>query len=145
MARTTRSTKKTPPPEAELPVEEEVPSADDFDLTTDPQFIAFIEASGGAGLDPLSDEGLRLQAQYVKLVGDHPLDVLKTLTKNPFVKPSDRIAAAKVLLEYGARKVPAEFKLEGNVGGVVLPPQFLKNLSAKELDVLEKLLLKAQG
>jgi hypothetical protein len=133
--------RKQPPP----PPEGEAPSTEDFDLMTDPQFIAFIEASGGLDLDPLSDEGVRLQAQYIKQVGDHPLDVLKVLSKNPFVKPSDRIAAAKALLEYGARKVPAEFKMDGSTLGVALPPQFLKKLSSKELDTLEKLLLKAQG
>lgn len=116
------------------------------DLLTDPQFLAFVEAQGGLGVDPLSDDGVRLQAAYVKMVGDHPLDVLKTLCKNPFVKPSDRISAARTLLEYGARKVPAQLELSGRGGEPLrLDPSVLGKLSAKELDQLEKLLTKAQG
>lgn len=125
-----------------------MPDADDDlpDLCTDPQFLAFVEAQGGVGLDPLSDEGVRLQAAYVKLVGDHPLDVLKTLCKNPFVKPSDRISAAKTLLEYGARKVPAQLELSGRGGEPLrLDQSALGKLSAKELEQLENLLAKAQG
>lgn len=118
---------------------------DIVDLTADPQFLAYLEANGCAGLDPLSDEGLRVQANYVKQVGDHPFDVLKTLVKNPFVKPSDRINAAKVLLEYGARKVPAQFELNAKSTQLTVDANMLGKLSAKELDLLEKLLSKAQG
>ena len=117
----------------------------DLDLTTDARFLQFVEAQGFSGLDPLSDEGLRLQAQYVKQVGDHPLDVLKTLAKNPFVKPSDRIAAAKALLEYGARKVPAQFEFSSGSGVLSIDASLFAKLSSKELDTLEKLLAKAQG
>lgn len=115
------------------------------DLTTDPQFLAYLEANGVAGLDPLSDEGLRVQANYVKLVGDHPLDILKTLAKNPFVKPSDRIAAARTLLEYGARKVPAQLDLTAVGTALTVDASMLSALSDKELAMLEKLLSKAQG
>lgn len=119
--------------------------ADVVDLMADPQFLAFLEANGCEGLDPLSDEGLRVQANYVKLVGDHPLDILKTLAKNPFVKPSDRINAAKTLLEYGARKIPAQFELTSKNTALVIDPSQFSALSAKELETLEKLLGKAQG
>lgn len=120
--------------------------AEDVDLSTDPQFLRFLEANGGVGVDPLSDEALRIQAEYVKLVGDHPLDTLKSLSSNPWVKPSDRISAAKALLEYGARKVPATFELSGKDGGPIsLTPASLSKLSAKDLDTLEKILAKVSG
>ena len=67
------------------------PDAEEVDLSTDPQFLRFLEAQGGEGIDPLSDEALRIQAEYVKQVGDHPLDTLKSLSANIWVKPSDRI------------------------------------------------------
>ena len=119
---------------------------DHVDLTTDPQFLTYLEANGCSGLDPLSDEGLRIQANYVKLIGDHPLDILKTLAKNPFVKPSDRIAAARTLLEYGARKVPAQLDIAASTNtSITLDPSMLSALSTKDLTVLEKLLAKAQS
>jgi hypothetical protein len=119
---------------------------DDVGLSTERQFLAFVEAQGGGDLDPLSDEALRLQAQYVAEVGDHPLDVLKTLSANIFVKPSERIAAAKALLEYGARKVPAQLQLSGIDGGAIkLDASALSKLSDKELVTLETILAKAGG
>ena len=132
-----------PKPKVQSP--EPQPDADVVDLTADPQFLAFLEANGCPGLDPLSDEGLRIQANYIKLVGDHPLDILKTLAKNPFVKPSDRIAAAKTLLEYGARKVPAQFEVNATGAAFTIDASQLSGLSSKELDQLEKLLSKVQG
>lgn len=138
--------KTQPPPKDEAPGAKGEDPGVTLDLTTDAQFLAFVEAQGGADLDPLSDEGLRLQSQYIKQIGDHPLDVLKTLSRNIFVKPSDRIAAAKTLLEYGARKVPAQFELSGKDGEPLrLESSMLSRLSAKELETLEKLLTKAQG
>lgn len=125
---------------------DEAPGPEDVDLSTDPQFLRFLEAQGGEGIDPLSDEALRIQAEYVKLIGDHPLDTLKSLSSNPWVKPSDRISAAKALLEYGARKVPATLELSGKDGGpIALDPASFSKLSAKELDLLEKLLAKVNA
>ena len=122
------------------------PEDEVHDLSTSPAFLQFLEASGGLDIDPLSDDGLRLQAAYVKRVGDHPLDVLKTLARNPWVKPGDRISAAKALLEYGARKVPAQFELTGKDGAALrLDASLLAKLSDKELGTLEKLLAKAQA
>lgn len=122
---------------------------DDLDgvgLATERQFLAFVEAQGGGDLDPLSDEALRLQSQYVAEVGDHPLDVLKTLSANIFVKPSERIAAAKALLEYGARKIPAQLQLSGVDGGAIkLDASALSKLSDKELATLEAILAKVGG
>lgn len=117
----------------------------DLDLSTDPAWLQFLEAGGNTGIDPLSDEGLRIQAAYVNQVGDHPLDVLKTLVKNPWVKPSDRISAAKALLEYGARKVPAQFDIKATGMALTVDASMLSKLSDKELSALEKLLAKAQS
>lgn len=121
------------------------PAEDLPDLATDPQFLKFLEAGGNVGLDPLSDDGLRAQAAYVAQVGDHPLDTLKSLSANVFVRPSNRIAAAKALLEYGARKVPATLELKASDLGLKLDVSQLSGLSSKELAQLEKLLAKAQG
>lgn len=128
-------------------VHDDAPTAlADVDFTTDPKFIAYVEAHGGLGLDPLSDEALRFQAQYIKHVGAHPLDVLKQLSLNVFVKPGDRISAAKALLEYGARKVPAQLELTGKNGEALkLDHAQLTKLSDKELATLEALLSKVEG
>ena len=109
-------------------------------------FMKFVEANGYKDIDPLSDEALRLQSRYGQTIGKNPFDILKSLSANPFVPPSSRIAAAKALLEYTARKVPAQLELTGRDGGAVkIDPAVLGKLSAKELSQLEQLLLKAQG
>jgi len=119
---------------------------DILSLRADRQFLAFVEAQGGGDLDPLSDEALQLQARYVAEIGDHPLDILKTLSANIFVKPSERIAAAKALLEYSARKIPAQLQLAGPDGGAIkLDASALGKLTDKELATLEVLLVKAGG
>lgn len=117
----------------------------ELELSTVPAFLQYVEAHGHKEADPLSDEALRLQAQYIAEVGDHPLDVLKTLVRNPFVKPSDRITAAKTLLEYGARKVPAQLDVSAKNVAISIDPAQFAALSASELETLEKLLGKAQG
>lgn len=120
------------------------PPADD--MLDDPKFLQYVVANGGLGLDPLSDEALRLQAKYVASVGDHPLDVLKSFVRNPFLEPKERISAAKVLLEYGARKIPAQLELTGKDGAaLVVDSSALGRLSVAELEQLETLLTKAQG
>lgn len=113
-------------------------------LAADPLFLQFLESNGGAGLDPLSAEALELQARYVREVGDHPLDVLKTISRNPFLRASDRVAAAKALLEYGLRKVPSGLEI-GGPGGAPLSGLRLSALTDAELAALTALLDKARS
>jgi len=90
------------------------------DLEVSPQFLQFIEANGGgADMDPLSDDAVKIQAQYIRDVGSNPFEVLKAIVANPFVKSGDRINAAKTLLEYSARKIPTNVEISGPKGGPV--------------------------
>ena len=129
-------------PEPESPGQSPAPSPLD-----DPTFFEFVSSQGGLGLDPLSDEALRLQATFVQKVGTHPLDVLRQVMSSPFHKGAERVAAAKALLEYSARKPPSKTELEAKLTGqgVVLDGAALAKLSDAELQVLEKLLLKIGG
>ena len=110
------------------------------------KYLEYLEAHGGKMINPLSKEGLELQAAYLKSLGEnqHPFDVLRRISINPFIPPKDRIAASKTLLEYMARKVPATLEVSGPEGGPVqLDSEALKNLTASELDTLATLLEKA--
>ena len=122
----------------------QLPPLSDDDL--DPTFLDFLEAQGaGKMLDPLSDEGLKLQAQYIASLSSHPLDILRRISQNIFASPRDRIAAAKVLLEYSLRKPTQELQVNAEGLGLKIDASALSGLSTKELAILEKLLAKAQG
>lgn len=109
-------------------------------------YLSYIEASGGGNFSPLSQEGLEIQAAYLQKMGanQHPFDVLRRISVNPFAAPKDRIAAAKTLLEYMTRKIPSGVEVAGPNGAQIqLSPNALKNLSGSELDMLAALLAKA--
>lgn len=101
--------------------------------------------NGVTKIDPLSDEGLRLQALYVQSFSQHPLDVMRRIMENAFSDPKDRMTAAKAIMEYSLRKPAANMELSAKVTELKLDPAQLAGLSAKELDMLEKLLTKIGG
>ena len=109
-------------------------------------YLQYMEAQGGKLVDPLSREGLELQAAYLKHLGDnqHPIDVLRRISVNPWAQTKDRISAAKALMEYTVRKIPATIELTGNDGKPLqIDASAMKNLSNDDLDTLVKLLEKA--
>ena len=107
-------------------------------------FLAFLEARGHRNWDPLSKEGLELQAMYVQECSTHPLDVLSRLMMNPYCTPSERINATKVLMEYSMRKVPNNIELSTTTQALKVDASALQNLSLTELETLQALLAKAQ-
>jgi hypothetical protein len=109
--------------------------------------LRWLEARGNSvpQIDPLSDEGLRLQALYVQSFSQHPLDVMRRIMENPFSEPRDRMSAAKSIMEYSLRKPAANMVLDAKSVGLTIDASQLSNLSAKELDTLEKILSKASG
>jgi hypothetical protein len=109
--------------------------------------LRFIEGKGQRVqvLDPLSDEGLRLQALYVQSFSQHPLDVMRRIMENPFTDPKDRMSAAKTIMEYSLRKPAQQLALDAKSVGLSIDAAQLGNLSSKELDTLERLLSKASG
>ena len=103
------------------------------DVEVTPAFLQYLEANGAdENLDPLSDDAVKYQAAYVKHVGSHPMDVLKSLVANPLVKPSERIQAAKTLMEYSMRKIPSNIEISGPKGGALT----IELLSADQLKSL---------
>lgn len=85
------------------------------------------------------------ERDYVLSSGATPVEFLSIVYRNPFQKMEHRIAAAKAAAEYTHRKLPSKLEVESNtvLGVRSLDPNALKNLSAKDLAVLEKLLEKA--
>jgi hypothetical protein len=89
---------------------------------------------------------LQLQANYLKYLnhGQHPIDVARRISCNPWVSPRDRLAAAKVILEYSMRKIPTQMEVSGPGGqAIAIDNAALKNLSDAELVQLTNLLDKA--
>ena len=108
-------------------------------------YMQFMEAKGAQNLNMLSPEGLEFQAAYLKQLqnGQHPLDVARRLSLNPFAAPKDRLAACKLIMQYTMRPIPTQMEITGKNGGPLAIDQgALKNLSDAELDVLSKILEK---
>jgi hypothetical protein len=109
------------------------------------QYIEAKYAEGGdlllKELSPLSNEGLELQAKFLH-AGTHPFQVMYRLMLNPFVKPGTRIQAARVLLDFGARKPPSSTELTGKDGAPLNPldPKVLGMLKDDELSQLQGLI-----
>ena len=113
-------------------------------------YLAHLEGRGAKAsyMDPTGPQALQVQADYLKVLGDqqHPFDVLRRISLNPWVAPKDRIAASKALLEYTAAKMPTKIEQTTTEQKTIeLDSKALKNLSAIELDTMIKLLDKANG
>ena len=133
--RPTPPVSNVPPPSAQ-PL---VPSAEET------SFLKFLEGRGQRVdlIDPLSDEGLRLQALYVQNFSMHPMDVMQRIMENPFSDPKDRMTAAKAIMEYSMRKPTQSLDLSAKGSVLTIDPSQLAALTTKELEMLEKLLAKA--
>ncbi len=129
--------------QAQILVESEELGVEATNEGYDEKFLQFMEANAGLDMDLLSDEALKLQANFMAR-GTHPFDVLKRIVANPFCAPRDRISASKTLLEYSARKIPAQLEVTGKNGAAVkIDQKMLSALSDEELSLLDTLLSKA--
>jgi hypothetical protein len=108
----------------------------------------------GVGLDtdglPNQAEGLDpVQAATIAWVqnsGETPLELLTKVYRDDEARMSDRISAAKTLMDYVHRRVPVKQEVETKDLSVPkLNPNEFKGLSVKEIEVLEKLLQKING
>lgn len=103
---------------------------------------------GGNGL-PSQAEGLEdTQAatiRWLQMTGDTPLEYLTNIYRddNPDISVGNKIAAARALLDYVHRKIPQKQEIETKAAPKV-DPSWLKNLSSKELDLLESLMKKME-
>lgn len=106
-------------------------------------FLAFVEAKGHKTWDPLTKEGLDMQALYIQECSQHPVDVLTRIMTNTYCTPSERMTAAKTLMEYSMRKVPSNVEVLSTTQAIKIDASALANLSTEELDTLQALLAKA--
>lgn len=109
-------------------------------------------AAEPSGLDPLPDD-LMPDAAWVRARGWSPLEFLVYAYRNPWLKISDRISAARATLDYAHRKLPQTVQVTGADGapvvlraaGVALTPENLAKLSDAELDTFRAVLEKLGG
>lgn len=103
-------------------------------------------ADGGNGFPTQSDGLDDTQAATVRWIqntGQTPLEFLAETYRNDEVKASDRINAAKAMLDFVHRKVPTKTEVETkDISEPKLDAKLLKGLSAKDLALLEQLLTK---
>lgn len=105
------------------------------------------------GPSKLTDTPLELlndpDALWVRMSGWTPLEYLTFCYRNPYQKPSDRIAAAKAVMEHAHRAV-REIRVSGNpaaplLAGVAVTPKTLSSLSDDDLAAFTALLEKLKG
>jgi hypothetical protein len=80
---------------------------------------------------------------WVAARGWTPVEFLVHTYRNGHQRMEHRIAAAKAVLEYAHRKIPQKVEAEVTGAGLSIDASMLKDLSDKDLDLLEKLLVKA--
>lgn len=91
------------------------------------------------GLDPT----VAATVGWLQASGELPLEFLARTYRDEEAKMSDRLTAARTLMDYVHRRVPSKQEVETkDITTPKLDPKVLKGLSEKELDVLEKLLSK---
>lgn len=104
-----------------------------------------VDASGlpsqADGLDPTTSATVR----WLQESGEMPLEFLARTYRSEDAKMTDRLTAARTLMDYVHRKIPQKQEVETKSLVPKLDPTTLKGLTEKELDVLEKLLAKIVG
>ena len=89
------------------------------------------------------DDTQAATVRWLQKSGEMPLEFLARTYRSENARMSDRITAAKTLMEYVHRRVPVKQEVETNdISKPKLAPAALKGLSAKELNTLETLLKK---
>ena len=106
------------------------------------------EALGLSGTGKLPDQGDGLDdtqaatVRWIQSTGQTPIEFLADTYRNEELKPNDRIAAARAMLDYVHKKVPTKQEIETNTGAPKIDPAMLRGLTPAELDVLEALVKK---
>lgn len=99
---------------------------------------------GGSGF-PNQAEGLEdtqaAAVNWLQSTGEMPLEFLANTYRDEEAKMSDRITAARTLMDYVHRKLPQKQEIETSTTPKI-EPALLRNLSSKELDLLESLIKK---
>lgn len=103
-----------------------------------------MEPGAASALPPLLEE-LDPDAAWVRASGQTPLEFLVFTYRNVWQRASDRISAAKAVLEYAHKRLPNELKLQGDPAAPLLGrlgPADLSKLNDGELQTLTKLIEK---
>lgn len=84
--------------------------------------------------------------EWIKQSGWSPVEYLTHVYRDPLQHPDRRVQAAKAVLDYAHRKLPAKIEVKGevNTSNIVLDGVALSKLSDKELATLTALLEKIQ-
>ena len=89
------------------------------------------------------DDTQAATVRWLQKSGEMPLEFLARTYRSENAKMSDRITAARTLMDYVHRKVPVKQEIDNNlITAPKLDNSVLKSLSEKELETLEKLLNK---
>lgn len=90
------------------------------------------------------DDTQAATVRWLQASGEMPLEFLARTYRSENARMSDRITAARTLMDYVHRKVPVKQELETkDISEPKLDPKVLKGLTEKELTTLENLLKKA--
>lgn len=83
-------------------------------------------------------------AFWIKASGWTPIEFLTTVYRNGYQRMEHRISAAKAVLEYAHKKLPAKLEVSGDLGtkSITLDAVALSKLTDKELEVMTKMLEK---
>ena len=95
----------------------------------------------GTGSSEIRD--VLTDADWVRSSGKTPLEFLSAVYRHPLIKMTERINAAKAVLDYSHRKMPTELELSGGANAIKLSADMVSGLTDAELDTLEALMTKA--
>lgn len=100
--------------------------------------------SATAGPSELTTEDVET---WIKSRGWTPIEFLTHTYRSGHQRMEHRISAAKAVLEFVHRKLPAKIEVEADITGrgMTLDATVLSKLSDKELEALEKILTKVGG
>ena len=84
--------------------------------------------------------------RWLQKSGEMPLEFLARTYRSENARMSDRITAARTLMDYVHRKVPVKQEVENkDITEPKLDAKMLKGLTEKELNLLESILKKMGG
>ena len=92
------------------------------------------------------DDTQAATVRWLQKSGEMPLEFLARTYRSENARMSDRITAARTLMDYVHRKVPVKQEVENkDITEPKLDAKMLKGLTEKELNLLESILKKMGG
>lgn len=120
------------------------PDGGDVRGSVSPETLALVEDLNGIGQGTTAIPDMLNDADWVRSSGKTPLEFLTAVYRHPLVRMTERIAAAKTVVEYTHKKIPSALEMTGKNGGIIkVTASMVAGLSDAELETLEELMLKA--